>query len=67
MAKNAFGTLGSLLSKTTIEGISKEIAIAENRRRQLILHERMVEMAKKMRLNLSNPNSYTKVLKALDK
>ena len=66
-SNRSFGTFAALLPTSKIEELSKKIAIGENHREVVSLHERMMEMARKMRLNLSNPNSYKKVLAALSK
>ena len=63
-SSRSFGTLGSMLPVSKINALSKAIAVGENHKYITDLHERMMELAKKMRLNLSNPTSYAKVLKA---
>ena len=67
MNRNSFATLGSLLSTAKIEELSKKIIVDENHKKVIDLHERMLARAKEMRLNLSNPASYQKVLKSLNK
>ena len=62
-----FGMIGSLFSHSKIAAMKAAILSSEGQRAAADFDQKLREKAAQMRLNLSNPNSYKKVLAALSK